>query len=265
MQIDKLQVLFRKIRESQGISQAKLAEKAGITQGAITHFEHMRATISDKKLMKMAPMMNLNPDYIEKKTRNPFKQADKNKLIKMYISENEVGELDFSLLQFIAQINERAFFYILKPSFSLLKGQRIMLHSAYALLVKDADENVFVFRRKRTDDVFDYFEFRRHLIDSAAKEGKYFGVKMVTISESIYEKIQKWGDLNSDEFSHFLNISGRREKWELLNKLLNDMIFLEADSAKRQRLVEIKKTISKMSIQQMNDLILRLIPRILEI
>lgn len=265
MQIDKLQVLFRKIRESQGISQTMLAKAVGKTQGAITQFELMRASLSDDTLKKMAPTLNLNPDYIEKKTGNPFRCSNRQKLIKMYISENPSGELDFSLIEFIAEINEKASFYFLKPSMLHLKSQRFALHSAYAVLVEDVDENVFIFRKKRADDFFNYFKLRQHLTDLTGKEGKIFEIKFLSILEPLYKKITNWNELTAEEFSHFLTISEAREKRELLIKLINKMIFLEADSDYREKLATVRKNFSKMDDQELDDLFLRLIPKLLEV
>lgn len=264
MQIDKLQVLFRKIRESQGISQTELATAAGKTQGAITQFEHMRATISENVLKEMAPTLNLNPDFIEKKTGNPFKQADREKIIKMFIPESSVGDLDFSLIEFIAGCNEKASFFFLKPSMRHQPRQRFNLHSACALLIKDSDENVFIFKRKRVDEVFTYLKLREELLKFAEKKGKYLEIKVLTVPDSLYKRIQEWDELKVKEFSTLLIISGMRENKELLTRLIDKMIFLENDSINRQNLTAIKNNIAGLNAKEMDTFILGIIPQILE-
>ena len=56
---------IRRYRKAQNLSSAKLAEKVGLTQGAILHYERGIRTPGESQLEKIANALNVSPRMLE--------------------------------------------------------------------------------------------------------------------------------------------------------------------------------------------------------
>ena len=56
---------IRRYRKAQNLSSAKLAEKVGLTQGAILHYERGIRTPGERQLEKIAHALNVSPRMLE--------------------------------------------------------------------------------------------------------------------------------------------------------------------------------------------------------
>ena len=56
---------IRRYRKAQNLSSAKLAEKVGLTQGAILHYERGIRTPGESQLEKIAHALNVSPRMLE--------------------------------------------------------------------------------------------------------------------------------------------------------------------------------------------------------
>lgn len=56
---------IRRYRKAQNLSSAKLAEKVGLTQGAILHYERGVRTPGESQLEKIAHALNVSPRMLE--------------------------------------------------------------------------------------------------------------------------------------------------------------------------------------------------------
>lgn len=82
-----LNQLFSFAWKAQGIKQGSLARKVGIAQPSLSQFENGQATLSRKTLHAIAPLLNLNPEYIDCESENPFRSSE---LIRMFFLRNLV-------------------------------------------------------------------------------------------------------------------------------------------------------------------------------
>lgn len=63
--------ILRKTREDKGLSQADLAEKAGMQPSAISHFEAGRRSPSFDNLKRLADALNVTIDFLLGRQREP--------------------------------------------------------------------------------------------------------------------------------------------------------------------------------------------------
>lgn len=63
--------ILRKTREAKGLSQAELAEKAGMQPSAISHFEAGRRAPSFDNLKRLADALNVTIDFLLGRQREP--------------------------------------------------------------------------------------------------------------------------------------------------------------------------------------------------
>lgn len=197
---------LRSVREAQGISQKELSEKLGITQPAITQYEKSDRSLAQDTLRRAAGLLNLNPDFLQSGIGNPFKQANENKIIKMFFSISKTGDVEYSLIDYIADYSRKAVFVFLKPTnFEEMNSLRVRKWQAkglttYALVVRDADSNVFIFKRK--DGVFfNEKELILSLQKKAAEQKKIFEYSIQEIDKEFYQNINRWKKIDSSEIS----------------------------------------------------------------
>lgn len=188
---------LRSVREAQGISQKELSTKLGISQPAIAQYEKADTSLSQDTLRRAATLLNLNPDFLQSGIGNPFKRSKEDKIIKMFFQTSQTGEIDFSLINHIADYNEKAAFIFFKPSnFEEANSLRIRKWQAkglntYALAIRDSDNNYFLFKRKN-DIFFNEKELIVSLKKKAVDNRKTFDLYIEEIDEELYQQIKRW-------------------------------------------------------------------------
>ncbi len=264
--MENLALFIRMAREAQGISQKEIAEAINISQSAITQFEKLRATLSMDTLVKMAPLLNINPEFIGKGSGNPFKQTGKEKIIKMFIPENTLGEIDFSIIDLIAKSNaETAFILLTPPRWSDGRYKLERYGFSYALLIEDRDHNKFIFRRR---DKHKYLLDIRDLsvrLDSLNKEGeKYFEIKAMELTGNLFKNIEEWSNINVKELNTLLKSVNRREHIDFLRRLIKK-IWSHKSINDQKEAKKIREIITSMEYEDLDRLIELLVPEFAEI
>lgn len=270
--MENLALFIRMVRESQGISQKEIAEKIKISQSAIAQYEKLHATLSLETLLKIAPLLNLNPGFIEKGTGNPFKQVDKQKIIKMFIPENPLEEIDYSLIDLIAESNKEATFILLlpilyKPTGDLkkIRGRLKPYGYCYALLIQDGDNNKFIFRRKDKEKIIISTPDWVTRLNNLNKEGeKYFEIKSIELTEHLFKTLEDWSNIDVKELSTLLKSVNRREHIDFLRRLIKK-IWSHKSIKNQKEAKQIREIITSMDYEDLDRLIAILVPEFAEI
>jgi len=265
--MENLSLLINRVRVAQGISQTDIAKALGISQAAINQFEKLKATLSEKTLRKMSPLLNLNPDFIESGTGNPFKQRNSHEVIKMFIHEDPFGVIDLSIFNLIAQYNNNAIFLFLRPPHFYRSKPFKSFHRRdlrCALIVKDSDNNIFFFRKKEDDDFFSESELKKHLRFMAFKGKKYFVIDAAGISKSLYERIENWS-LTIGEVNRLMNEMIYRVNREFLIKLINKTWSHQTMVEYEEEYKNIRKKIEKMDNEMLDHYLIKIIPKFAKI
>lgn len=241
-------MFLRMVRDSQGISQSELSEKIGVSQSAIAQFEKMKATLSMRCMIRMAPILNVNPNYLQTGIGNPFRQTIKQKTIKMFFPEDPLGLIDTTLVRVIIKSNKQAEFFFLRPGYfdsSLIAKeggtvkkelnqwlkQRAKKNMSCALFVCDSDNNTFLFKRKNNrlfnnDELMDCFLRRIGKIDH-----KYFTFETASLGLPECIEIIKWHDSPFEklfeEIPRLKFLNDRKFVTSLLNELWSRREFLQ--------------------------------------
>lgn len=235
--IENLPVFLRVVREAQGISQRQLAVLLGVSSPAIAQYEKSARSLSKAKILALAPLVNLNPQFIEQGVGNPFKQRDKKKIIKMHFQTSPFGEIDPVLLKPIFEYNDKAVFLLLKPTTILKSTVKNMNRNRsgnadiYALLIQDSDGNRFLFKQKN-DALFDGNSVRS-MIEENVSSDKRFRIETVDIPLSTYEKIHSWDDLTDKDVEPILTSYLHKDDIEILQELVD--VFSAYSRARKEK------------------------------
>lgn len=272
--MENLALFIRKAREAQGISQKEIAEAINISQSAITQFEKLKATLSVETLVKMAPLLNINPEFIEKGTGNPFKQVDKQKIIKMFMPENPLGEIDYVLIDLITKYNKEATFVLLLPvlhekmrgDFKKLRSRLQPYGYCYALLIEDGDNNKIIFRRKDKEKILVSTPDWVTRLNSLNKEGeKYFEIKAIELTENLFKNIEEWSNINVKELNTLLKSVNRREHIDFLRRLIKKIWTHKTMKKNQKDAKKILKIIMDMENEDLDLLVAHLTHEFAEI
>ena len=220
MEINKI---FKIARESQNINQTIISEAAEITQTAISKFENGNSTLSEKTLKKIAPLLNINPDFVSGKSLNPFKSSS---LVKLFVG---LGGLYFFLNLFL-EYNRKLDFLSIAPRFSGMEkltkqfGIRLLvsivgkkISSAagtfiYAVAVRDASNNYFLIRNfnnkgfllwEGEDENIEWYVnkilYKNKFFEETRGHGdRSYTFNRLEINRPFYEKIRDWNIKRKD-------------------------------------------------------------------
>ncbi len=274
-----LPLFLRMVREAQGISQSELSEKIGVSQSAIAQFEKMKATLSMERMIRMAPILNLNPNYLQMGTGNPFRQTIKQKTIKMFFPEDPLGRIDTTLVKVIMDANKQAEFFFLRPGYfnsrSIAKaGETVkkelnqwQRHRAKktmlcALFVCDSDNNTFLFKKKN-NRLFDDEELIAHYLRRIGEaDHKYFPIDTINLGLPECIEIIKWHDSSFEklfkESPRLKFLTDRTFVLRLLDDLWDRKEFLK-DSRTYEKAMEI---VIGMRDENLRRMLQVLVPRI---
>lgn len=266
-----LPLFMRSAREAQGIAQWEISEKTKdrdgkslITQSAIAQFEKMKISIATEKLMKIAPILNINPEFIKTGEGNPFKQADKNQIIKMLIQEDPFRKVDYGLLKTIAESNMRASFYFLRPTEfheeELKKKDRLRSWNAvFAIGVIDEDKNMFLFKRKEKNRLFDMSELKT-MVPIASQDKRFFKIYNVGLPLEMYDSIKKWGDIDVVQLHQLFSSVEAKDHKDVLFDMIH-VIWAHRSMANDQKAYKkILQKIKKMNAEEAESFVDKLMP-----
>lgn len=198
-----LGALFAVVRKGKGITQNDIAEAVGLARSAIAQFERGHASLSNDTLIRIAPLLNINPDYISIKEVNPFKSGS-NDLIKLYLPENTMTlALDYSLIYFLAatEANRSLDFLFLSPDVRAASIANPFEAVIYAIAVRDSANNIFLFRRKlhmAWGSVTGEKELQTRITQLSEEKGKKISFKIKKIDSRLYEIIREWTAVRRD-------------------------------------------------------------------
>jgi transcriptional regulator with XRE-family HTH domain len=260
---------IRSVREAQGLPQKDIAQKIHVWPSALTQYEKSDASLSKEKLLEIAPLLNLNPEFIRQGVGNPFKAADKSSLIKMSLILTEEGKIDLNLIRFIADFSEKSAFIFLKPidvpkdKPRLVSKWRRSGNTIYALLVQDDDGNRFLF--KRTDDSFFNESEIVPLLSDSMGYHKFHKVSVSGISSVLFEKIKGWGNLSRSDFDSLIATAQSRDKIEMLSELIDILSNYEATDEDKKNLERLKTIFQNIEPQNASDLLDTILPKFVRI
>lgn len=276
-----LPLFIRMVREAQGVQQAELAKKMGVSQSAVTQFEKMKSTLSTDTVVKASSVLNLNPDFIQMGTGNPFKPSSPKKTIKFFLAEDPLGKIDFSLVEEVARANKRAVFYFLKPI--LFKSEQIPIKDEatnktfrqwikhreqdvliYALFVQDEDGNMFLFKR-RNNLLFSEQTLVLNLHNLEIKNNKYFETEVVTIGSSACQMIRGWSDISIKDIVKEIFVSKYHRNRAFIHRLTGEVWVHKSLLTDRKRYEKIKMSIDKMDDSKLDHLLSQLVPEIAKV
>ncbi|MBF0328028.1 MAG: helix-turn-helix transcriptional regulator [Nitrospirae bacterium] len=222
-------------RRVQGISQAHIADSIGVSQAAIAQYESGKNSLSMGYLKKMAPFLNLDPGYLDNTSYNPFRQADMTCPIKIILPENIKRDIDYEIINIIANHNLKVNFIFFRISDEPIEYARRIWrqkrngYTACAFAIKDTENNIFVARRKRNFAFFNENEVEKKLMDikyhqninSYMKSSAHFFIKSVDIPLKLFNQILDWQDIDCNLLLPLFETMESNENIEYLKKLVN--------------------------------------------
>lgn len=219
----------KEIRELLGVAQGALARTVGISQQALSGFESGKSTLSTDTLQKICAILNINPLYVKEEKGNPFFSK---KLIKLFLKSPLLSSIDYSIINFIADVNQKIDVLFLAPDVFKIIGKLIRVTPfetpIYSIVCKDQDDNIFLFRSKAFGGFLSGERELQVTMNQKAKAGKKkFSFKTIGIDEPLYKKIDKWTVERKDIESLFNEegmISLNDERIALIKKLENAKI-----------------------------------------
>lgn len=189
--------LFRKAREAKGLKQAEIADQCGISRSALARFETGSLRLADENLLVIAPLLDINPEFLHGNTKIPFKSQSA-ELIKFTVNKYHVNT-DILLTAILTTCDVLDVFYLSPPLTIVdrLRHLNIADNPTYALLMGDEGGNIYLFRCKSAKD---FIAWDNNLSSWYSEQRKLTGksghFEMKTISKVLYEKIRDWNDVN---------------------------------------------------------------------
>jgi len=200
-----LSALFSALRMSKGLTQGNVADVVGIKRSAIAQFETGRASLSNDTLRQIAPILNLNPEYVIHRDIYPF-VSQPDEVIKLFLPENRLtGALDYFLIYLLAGAvgNHELQFLSLSPNIIAARIAWPFDRTVYALAVRDAHNNIFLFRRRIGNLLWGSITGERDLqlrvTELARHTGTHLFFALIDIDRQIYETIHQWRDISRND------------------------------------------------------------------
>lgn len=231
-------------------------------QTSLAKFENGRATLSSKSLSEMAYILNLNPEYVLSGFGNPFKQATPDTIIKMFFQEDKPGSIDFNLIDLILETNERVSILSLKPHMPVDADRRLLRKRGsrhyYALVVMDADENMFLFRREDKDEFFDETDLKPVL-----KDRQTVDYNSAIISTELFSRIrEQWDEVSINDIKAVIEGVSRRENLIFLSRIIKKVSSYESSSNGKEEYRQLFERLERMDAHELDYLLSRQLPEI---
>ena len=144
-----LSELFRSVRLAQRIRQGDVARQVSISHPSLTQFEKGNITLALTTLLRIAPLINVDPRYVSGESDQPFLP---NTFITVKIPNGYLRTADLSLLSVLADNNKKLEVILLIVPILFYKKALRSLYEApvLAMAVKDNQGNIFFFGESPT-------------------------------------------------------------------------------------------------------------------
>lgn len=259
---EKLSFFIRTVRKAQKKSQKEITSGLGISQAALAKFEtHKAAALSLKKICEIAPKLSINPDYVLNGFGNPFKQEKPDSIIKFFFPEDPFGQINPYLIDLIIENNARTLLLLLKPSMIAETDPRLLKkrgeRHCYSLIIKDSDDNLFLFRREDKDEFFNEFDLLNNI---KSKPVPVFHTQI--IGPEIFSQIREsWSEVNVNDIRRVLEYAIWSEDLTFLHRLIKK-ISSHASKSDQEEYAKISNKIIKLDKAAIHPLLERLLPEI---
>ena len=157
-----IQNIVGPLREAKALTQAAVAQVLGVDRSAIAHFEAgEESALSVETQLKLAPLLDINPDYVLNKAPNPFKPHDPSRLIILFL-KGKAFRADIEPVRVVMEYGAIIGALFLASSrlsgtrrFKKITGGRTAI---YALALQDIDDNIFLVLHRDPDSFIGYLD-----------------------------------------------------------------------------------------------------------
>ncbi len=181
-------------RRARGKTQSWAAGKAGISPATLAQFEMGRPAISAGTMRRIAPILNINPAYVDDPSVNRFFSKD---LIRMELPLATAGGAILEVVCFLVERNSVLRLLLLVSDTRLARkslrgtGSRVV-----AVASQDGDGNVFLMSLRRRLSAA--WEEGLKRIAKVETGGKFVEVEEKAVSDDLFLKIANGGALKED-------------------------------------------------------------------
>lgn len=196
--------LFSYIRKAQEIKQKHVSIQAGIAQPSLAKFESGKAGLSIDTLLRIAPLINMNPLYISGEHPNPFLS---DALIKIRLPEGFLSGIHFNILYFLAEKNTRLDIILLIAPLGLyrLLTRSVFENPVFAIAVRDDFNNYFMLRRKSNNPIYGEREMLSRLNEISQESRTLISTSVSKIiNKDLLGKIMDW-TVTKDDVEHLFS------------------------------------------------------------
>ena len=179
-------------REAKALTQAAAAQVIGVDRSAIAHFEAgEESALSVETLLKLAPLLDINPDYVLNKAPNPFKPHDPSGVIVLFL-KGKAFNADIEPVQVIMEYG--AVTGALFLSSSRLSGKRRFKKivggrtAIYGLALQDVDDNIYLALHKDPDSFIGYLD---DLSAAIREKGRDVATNTVSLDERLLDSLRQ--------------------------------------------------------------------------
>ena len=150
--MEKMGIIFRKVRELQLITQKDVIDRiqpTELTQAALSAYEANRSSISRVKLRRIAQVINMNPDFVDDNTTNLF--SNREGLILLYEKGGGLLRSSLESLFLIIKFHKRVqLIALVAPPDVIRKPYKAArIKWIFAVAARDEAGNVFVIRGRK--------------------------------------------------------------------------------------------------------------------
>lgn len=184
--------IIRALREAKALTQADVAQALGIDRSAIAHFEAgEESALSVETQLKLAPLLDINPDYVLNKAPNPFRPHDSSGIIGLFL-KGKAFNADIEPVQVIMEYGAITGALFLASSrlsgvrrFKKIVGGRTAI---YALALQDVDDNIYLAVHKDPDSFIGYLD---DLSAEIREKGRDVATNTVSLDERLLDSLRQ--------------------------------------------------------------------------
>ena len=180
------------LREAKVLTQTAVAQVIGVDRSAIAHFEAgEESALSVETQLRLAPLLDINPDYLLNKAPNPFKPHDPSGLIMLFL-KGKAFRADIEPVRVVMEYG--AITGTLFLSSSRLSGVRRFKKVAggrtaiYGLALQDVDDNIYLALHKDPDSFIGYLD---DLSAAIREKGPDVAVNTVSLDERLLDRLRQ--------------------------------------------------------------------------
>ncbi|MGD0887217.1 MAG: helix-turn-helix transcriptional regulator [Thermodesulfovibrionales bacterium] len=200
-----LHLVFRIAREVQRKKQGYLATLVGVDRSAISKFESGIPALDKEKLLRIAPELSIDQDFILGRSLNPFQSKN---LIRVLIPGLIVSDSSFFYL--LISNAAKVEFISLVPELNIIEAIANLGLPGIpisAVAAKDEKGNIFLIRKKlktdyivRTNEVSLENKLSK-LLYLAGKDKGQMTFKTLPIREELTKKIKEWQKVEKEDIA----------------------------------------------------------------